>query len=163
MRELLARGQREEARQLAHAMKGAAGTLGVSLVFQAASALDKSLRPQTLPASDETVMLLLTDCEQQYQRFGDALNSLPNATSTATPASHPPLDGEMKTRLLRLSQQIKDSDFSVQSRLQEDAQLLRQVMSAQFAAFDREISNFNFEHAAELLDQALSRYTPPEA
>ncbi len=163
MRELLARGQREEARQLAHAMKGAAGTLGVSLVFQAASALDKSLRPQTLPASDDTVMLLLTDCEQQYQRFGDALNSLPNTTSTATPASHPPLDGEMKTRLLRLSQQIKDSDFSVQSRLQEDAQLLRQVMSAQFAAFDREISNFNFEHAAELLDQALSRYTPPEA
>jgi hypothetical protein len=71
-----------------------------------------------------------------------------------------PLNGDMRQRLLTLSQQIKDSDFSVQSRLQDDASLLKQVLADQFLTFDRHISNFNFESAAELLDHALTKNLP---
>lgn len=160
MREMLAQGRHEDARQLAHAIKGAAGTLGVMPVFQFASVFDKALRPQE-PAQSEALLGELLDAfEQSYQQFHLAMTRL-KGNSVAEPGpADVPLNGDMRQRLLTLSQQIKDSDFSVQSRLQDDASLLKQVLADQFLTFDRHISNFNFESAAELLDHALTKNPP---
>ncbi len=157
MRALLAAGSREDARQLAHAMKGAAGTLGVTRVFQTASALDKSLRPQDPSPTREEIDMRLEDCEKSYREFHDALKAFADKKNPETGDGDLSMDEEMRSRLLKLSQQIKDADFSVQARLQEEARLLKQILADQFSIFERHISNFNFESAAELLDQALTK------
>ena len=163
MRELLTQGQREEARQLAHAIKGAAGTLGVMFVFQSASAFDKALRPQDPAPSEATLDKLLLMFEQAYEQFRDDLRRITKAQLPEVTPENAPLNTEMRQRLLSLSQQIKDSDFSVQSRLQEEAGLLKQLLAEQFSAFDRHIGNFDFESAAELLDQALANHGQQDA
>ncbi|NHC05249.1 CBS domain-containing protein [Azonexus fungiphilus] len=150
IRELLAADQRDEAHRLAHSLKGAAGTLGATATFQAATDLDQAIRQQRpTPA----ILPLVAACETAYRQLHAALimppPAAPSGDGQATPA-------ELRRRLASLSQQLKDCDFAVQGRLQSDGEPLRQLLAGEFAAFERHIADFDFAAAAEQLDRALA-------
>jgi PAS domain S-box-containing protein len=153
MRDLLAQGEAEEARRLAHSMKGAAGTLGANAVFLSSAEVDQGIRQQ-IPNAE--LQALITRCETHYRELHDALQSLRQAASATSgdKASNLPPE-KIRQQLGGLSQQLKEGDFAVQNCLQKDAELLRQVLGSEFAGFERNIADFDFTAAAEQLDKAL--------
>ena len=153
MRELLAQGEAEEARRLAHSLKGAAATLGATMVFQAAANLDQSIR-QSRP--NDEILHAIADCERQYSLLHDALQQTPQALKESRPIVSSPT-AELHQKLASLAQQLKDCDFAVQARLQSEGELLRQLLGEDFPRFERQIADFDFTTAAELLAQALDR------
>jgi PAS domain S-box-containing protein len=153
MRELLAQGEAEDARRLAHSLKGAAATLGATAVFQAAADVDHAIR-QSRP-SDE-ILHGIADCERQYSQLHDALQQAPQALRESRPIGEAST-AELRQQLASLTQQLRDCDFAVQARLQNDAEILRQVLGEDFSRFERQIADFDFAAAAELLDLALTR------
>ncbi|WP_306604227.1 CBS domain-containing protein [Azonexus sp.] len=155
MRELLAQGDAEEVRRLAHSIKGAAGTLGAMAVFQSAAELDQSIRQQTpidqLPA-------LIEQCEMHYNQLHHAILALQQPTLKPLDQENAGMTSErLRQQLGTLARQLKECDFAVQSRLQADTAVLQQLLGSEFASFDRKIADFDFEAAAEQLDAALAR------
>jgi PAS domain S-box-containing protein len=153
MRELLAAGEAEEARRLAHSLKGAAATLGATAVFQAAADLDQSIR-QARPNTE--ILNGIAECEQQYRQLHDALQLAPQVNLENAAVAEIPAD-RLRQQLAGLAQQLKDCDFAVQARLQNERELLRQLLGEDFPRFERQIADFDFTTAAELLAQALDR------
>jgi PAS domain S-box-containing protein len=153
MRELLSQGEAEEARRLAHSLKGAAGTLGASGVFHSSAAVDHGIRQQ-IP--DDELLPLIAHCETQYRELHNALQAL-HQTSIANISDGPPgLPAEqVRQQLGGLSQQLKEGDFAVHNRLQNDAAVLQQLLGNEFAGFERKIADFDFTSAADQLDKAL--------
>lgn len=151
MRALLAGGNAEEARRLAHSIKGAAATLGATRVFETAAAVDHAIREEK---TRDEVLPLIDSCATAYQALRDALAELPDAApvNEPGPAFTP---AQLRQRLLGLVQQLAGGDFAVQARLQEDAPLLRAALGAGYPAFEQRIAEFDFATAAELLAQAL--------
>ena len=154
MHELFALGELEEARRLAHSIKGAAGTLGATAVFQSAADLDHAIRQQR-PA--EEIARLIVDCESSYQQLHAALAGQRQAAQASMQQGSGATTEELRRQLTSLSQQLKDCDFAVQGRLQTEARMLQQVLGEAFGSFERKIADFDFEAAAEQLDQALAR------
>ena len=153
MRELLTQGENEEARRLAHSLKGAAATLGASAVFQSAADVDHAIRQ--LRPNDE-ILRLIADCERQYRQLHDALHVAPPSVQRSQTQLSMPAD-EVRQHLASLTQQLHDCDFAAQARLQTDGTVLRQLLGEDFPRFERQIADFDFAAAAELLAQAMAR------
>ncbi|WP_281983595.1 CBS domain-containing protein [Azonexus hydrophilus] len=153
MRELLTQGENEEARRLAHSLKGAAATLGASAVFQSAADVDHAIR-QARP--NDEILRLIADCERQYRQLHDALQVAPPSVQRSQPQLNMAA-GEVRQQLASLTQQLHDCDFAAQARLQTDGAILRQLLGEDFPRFERQIADFDFAAAAELLAQALAR------
>ena len=154
IRELLLCGEEEEARRLAHSIKGAAGTLGATRVFEAAAAVDHAIRQQR-PANE--VLDLVDVLDGAYHVLHDALARLAANTEPAAVATEVLGAEEIRSRLDGLVRQLIDGDFAVQSRLQRDADVLRQALGGMHPAFERKIAEYDFPAAAELLEQALQK------
>ncbi|HOI52959.1 MAG TPA: ATP-binding protein, partial [Azonexus sp.] len=154
IRELLLCGEEEEARRLAHSIKGAAGTLGATRVFEAAAAVDHAIRQQR-PANE--VLDLIDVLDGAYHVLHDALARLAANTEPAAVATEVLGAEQIRSRLDGLVRQLIDGDFAVQSRLQRDAEVLRQALGGMHPAFERKIAEYDFPAAAELLEQALQK------
>ncbi|WP_374328603.1 CBS domain-containing protein [Azonexus sp.] len=154
IRELLLCGEEEEGRRLAHSIKGAAGTLGATRVFEAAAAVDHAIRQQR-PVSD--VLDLVDALDNAYRELHDALARLPASSAPAEVAGETLSSAQIRSRLDGLVRQLIDGDFAVQSRLQRDAEVLRQALGGMHPAFERKIAEYDFPAAAELLEQALQK------
>ena len=157
MRQLLTQGEPDEARRLAHSIKGAAGTLGVTTVFQASTELDQAIREQS---PTERLQTLIDHCEMHYNRLNLALQALQNLgedNPSPNPQAHDLSAAAMRQQLDPLSRQLKECDFAAQAHLQANTALLQKVLGGEFTSFNRKIADFDFEAAAEQLDTALAR------
>jgi PAS domain S-box-containing protein len=85
LREALAAGQAEAARQRLHTLKGAAGSLGATALHAAALALEHALRGHETALIPERVATLQTE----MQALDAVLARLPEAATDAVPAPDP--------------------------------------------------------------------------
>lgn len=155
IREELAQGNQNEARRLAHSLKGAAGTLGATAIRQSAAELEAAIRDQV-----GDIEVLIETCAAAYTALSYHLQALlpPPAAVLPEPASSPTVNppGRRKT-LLELRQRLHDGDLSAQTLLAEQIPLLHEVLGDGYAAFEAAVSAFDFETALVKLDSA----TPP--
>ncbi|MBS1160335.1 MAG: hypothetical protein H6R15_2754 [Proteobacteria bacterium] len=150
IRHELSVGNNNEARRLAHSLKGAAGTLGANAIRQAASDLEMAIRE---PGKGNDIEALISTCANAYGRLSEALATLLPSAPVAAPAVAAPTVGEDEQRqLLKLRQHLRHGDLGALPLIAEVAPLLGKLLGDHYAAFDAAISNFDFEAALTLLD-----------
>jgi PAS domain S-box-containing protein len=144
----LAANDQNEARRLAHSIKGAAATLGAVAIQRAASALEQAIKESRTPAE---ISRLLAETDHCYQQL-NAFLKVRKVEQTALGAG---LDSAAwlaaQPMLLALRQQLSDGDLSAQTLLGEQAPLLRNLLGSRYKAFEGHISSFDFEAALALL------------
>ncbi|MCL2887599.1 MAG: ATP-binding protein, partial [Betaproteobacteria bacterium] len=131
----LAAGNSEEARRLAHSIKGAAGSLGAVACQEAAAELEMAIKneqPQAVIAPLRQRLAVV------YQALGDALHPLLAGAPTATVASSQPLEQTLN-ELRRL---LDAGEMQAQELLRQHEALLRPALGSAFPAFARLIDNF---------------------
>jgi two-component system sensor histidine kinase/response regulator len=144
IRRELAADNRNEARRLAHSLKGAAGTLGAETIRQAAAELEAAIRDAE-PGSD--LEALISNCASTYNTLSDALAGIlpePAGTTTGTAPANQEIS---RLRLL-----LRSSDFCALGLSTEQAPALKALLGKNYTAFDLAIGNFDFEAALALLD-----------
>jgi two-component system, sensor histidine kinase and response regulator len=143
IRQAIADGRREEARRLAHSLKGAAGTLGATAVHEKAANLEKAIREdQPEPQLGSLLNELAStqaDLEQQLRPLlAEALPAAPTAPA--------------REILAELRRHLLHGDIHAQDMLRLHEPALLHSMAADFADFARLVANFDFEAARKLLD-----------
>jgi len=151
IRQLLATGQAEEARRLAHSMKGAAGTLGAMAVQRSAAALDSAIKENQPPSVVEP---LIGQTAQAYGELCRHLVKLPSATPPGTPGISPEARAELLNELRRL---LDEGDVSCQELVRLQTACLRSALGADFPVFERMVASFDFEAALQLIEQSVER------
>ena len=146
IRQCLASGNGDEARRLAHSLKGAAGTLGASAVHNAAAALENALRAGSEPA---TVDSLLSQAATAYGELGAALRPLLAAAVDAPPMASPPPDPGMLSELRTL---LAAGEVHAQEFVRRQEPALRGVLGSAFPTFEQLVGDFDFEAAQLLLE-----------
>jgi two-component system sensor histidine kinase/response regulator len=139
IRQLIASGNYADARRLAHSLKGAAGTLGAVAVQQQAAALETAIQALR-PISELTI--LINQAEQSYQDLAARIAVL-HGTAPANPQL-----------VLELRRHLQAGDMDVQKLLNQQAGEIRMLLGDSYHQFKQLISNFDFESALRLLDQA---------
>jgi CheY-like chemotaxis protein/HPt (histidine-containing phosphotransfer) domain-containing protein len=148
----LAAGRAEDARQRAHALKGAAGSLGATRVQAAAAALELALRTsapaETLPSLVETLQI--------EQRALDAiLESLP-AAGDSDPAGH--ADSVRATAVLRELESLLAADNTwAGDKFEANRALLLATLGAEVRDLGRRIAAFDYPGALAIVREMLRR------
>lgn len=146
IRRELASGNDNEARRLAHSLKGAAGTLGAEAVRRTAAELEAAIR-DALPGS--RLEPLIDDCASAYKHLSDALAGiLPEPAETTVEA---PLSPQALSKICHL---LHNGDFRAQTAIAEQKPLLKAWLGKNYAVFDKAIGDFDFEAALALLEAA---------
>ncbi|MDO9243432.1 MAG: PAS domain S-box protein, partial [Rhodocyclaceae bacterium] len=154
---LLANDQREVARNLAHGIKGAAGTLGLTRLASAATELDAVLHNERDNPNAPLLAPLLATLSEALETLRTAVAGLPAETNaTAVPAHAAP--AEISHLLDRLENLLAADDITVADLLAEQRALLRQVFGAAATALERQIDAFNYQAALDTL-RTLKRDT----
>ncbi|MDP3540490.1 MAG: CBS domain-containing protein [Azonexus sp.] len=143
----LAAGNVEEARRLAHSLKGASGTLGAVAVQQSAAALEAAIK-ENQPAA--TIAPLIGQTASHYGELCRHLHRLLAAPPAAPATSGQPLPVELLDELCR---QLDEGNIGVQEQVRQWAPQLQELLGENFPAFERKVSNFDFEAALALLEQ----------
>ncbi|UCV02206.1 PAS domain-containing protein [Dechloromonas denitrificans] len=151
IRQQLAVGQSEEARRLAHSMKGAAGTLGAVAVQRSAAALDSAIKENQPPAVIEP---LIEETAQAYAELCRHLAELPAAAPPGPPSISPEACAELLDELRRL---LDEGDVSCQELVRLQTACLRSALGADFPVFERMVASFDFEAALQLIEQSAER------
>ena len=145
-RALLASGQREDARNLAHGLKGAAGSLGLVHLQAAAAGLETALR---LGRDDaEQLDPLFAALRQALQQLQTAVAGLP--AETAAPAHEPLVElapAEILSLLERLESLLAADDITVADLLTDNRALLRLAFDVQAQLLERQVDAFSFQAA----------------
>ncbi|MBS1191851.1 MAG: sensor hybrid histidine kinase [Rhodocyclaceae bacterium] len=150
LRQALAAGDRDEARRLAHSMKGAAGNLGAHALQTAAAALEAALGPRSDPAAVEP---RLAGVEAETRRLLAAIDALPApAEQDAAAAVDPGQVAEVASRLEAL---LLCDDFQAAEVFSEAGHLLRSAFGPLAQKLEEEIRCFNYPGALETLRQAM--------
>jgi len=144
IRRAIADGQQEEARRLAHSLKGAAGTLGATAVQAQAAKLEKAIREDQPEASLTRLVDELAGTQADLERQLRPLLASTPAVAPSAPARE--ILAELRRHLLL-------GDIHAQDMLRLHEPALRQEMAADFADFARLIADFDFEAAGKLLDK----------
>ena len=151
IRHQLAAGNVEEARRLAHSMKGAAGTLGAVGVQKSAAALEAAIKEGQPPAVLEPLI------EQTAQAYGALCRRLLDLPMDA-PQGTAPISAEGCSELLdELRRLLDEGEVRVQELVRLQAATLRSVLDADFPAFERMVTSFDFEAALLLIERARQR------
>ena len=151
IRQQLAVDNIDEARRLAHSLKGAAGALGASELQKIAAQLEMAIRDRIDASQTE---ILIDQCDQAYSTLS---RQLLGVLGTLEAAPDTPVSLASQSRLLGdLRQLLGQSEMSVQTLVQQQATTLRALFGPRYALFEQSVSAFDFESALALLD-ALER------
>ena len=149
IRQALSAGNSNEARRLAHSLKGAAGTLGVLAVQQSAADLEMAIKNNDDAALTESLIERTDMVYRSLQaQLHTALNASGSAVAVAVAATlaTPDLVANMH-HLLQLG------DVGAQQLLRQQAPALAQTLGTHFKQFETLLSAFDFGTALALLDQ----------
>ncbi|MEO5342533.1 MAG: ATP-binding protein [Gammaproteobacteria bacterium SHHR-1] len=145
VRQAIEQGDWEEARRLAHSLKGVAGNLGITQVQQQASLLEQSCREQG------------PQWQGQLQALGEQLEQVLTGLERLQPeaqAARPALAAELKTQLQRLLDLLQADDFSAHEMVGQLAQCPgAEHHAAAIKAIERALEAYDYSHAARLIRQ----------
>jgi two-component system sensor histidine kinase/response regulator len=148
LRRMLSEENREEARRIAHSLKGVSATLGAVHINQASIALEQAIRDG---AEKATLLPLIDHVEEAYHALHSQLATLQENTSP--PAAS--IDAAAAQTLLQeIRRELEHGDMSVQERVRFHAETLKQLLGPRFGEFDNLVSSFEFENALAFLNQA---------
>jgi HPt (histidine-containing phosphotransfer) domain-containing protein len=132
----------QEARRLAHSLKGSSGTLGVVAVQRLALALEVALR-EGRDSGAEVLAL-----EAELGRVVPAILSAIPAETVAAPSATVSRDDVLST-LRELEILLADGDTEVGRRMSQVAQLLRPAFGEQVGELERLIDGFQYPQALD--------------
>jgi len=148
----LANGKRSEAAALAHALKGAAATLGARRIAEVAGELE--LTAKNAAIGDSAVPPCLQAIRSEFTAIAAVLPPAPveRPTEPAVPAD----PGKFKKVLNVLETALAQGDLSAAELLDEHKDLLRAGLGSDFESLARLVAEFDFEQAQASL-HALRR------
>ena len=157
IRGALAADDRETAHRLAHTVKGVAGNVGASDLFEAAVAVDSAFKDEDRAAVESGLPRL----EEELRRVLTSIGTI--AGSDAGPSSHTPCDividaAELTPHFERLAELLSNDDAAA---LQELEQLLPKIKGTDAEEGGRRLSGciaaYDFETALEELKKLRGR------
>ena len=151
IRDCLLVNNNNEARRLAHSLKGAAGALGAHAVQHATAALESAIT-ESRPAAE--IFQLIEDSANFYARLQqDVARLKPDSTTTAENA----LDQNTVQSIIdNMRRQLRNSDFSATKTLASYPEVFSQRLGDNHKRFENCLNNFDFEVALTLLEQSLN-------
>jgi len=150
IRAAVAAGQGDEARRLAHSLKGAAATLGAGALREKALDVEMAARAG-LGADEMAAMLEALDAE--LAALVATLRALPPAAPPAPPSGPPGADGTAAA-LARLETLLANDDIEASACWQAEAGRLAAALGPAAAAIGAAIDRYDFVAALELLRAA---------
>ena len=151
IRQRLAEQNTDEARRLAHSLKGAAGTLGAVALQKVAATLEQAIK-----AGEVTDLLipLIDQTAVAYESLRSHLHGLPTQQAMPTP---PASQSPSPRVLAQLRHLLESGEVGVQEFVRQEAAQMHGALGSNFVVFEQLIWSFDFEAALTLLD----RINPP--
>ncbi len=138
LREALAFGDPARAEEITHRLKGAAGNLGLDVLFQAAMALNTRLRQDDRAAIEPGLAALIEASKALRETTSDWH---PQSTGAATD------DQDPETVLAQLNDWLASSDARAVEYFDTHQALLARYLNADLANLAQQIREFNFSEA----------------
>ncbi len=151
----LADGQIDKARFLAHTLKGAAGTLGLTQLQEAVEALDRSLQSPFDTGDEEEIHRLVDVVSSEQINLHEALSLLPMPTVSERAVE---LDDLVQARevLVRLETLLANDDTSANGLFTESESLLLSFFAASAERLGQQIAAFDYPSALQTIESMLS-------
>jgi two-component system sensor histidine kinase/response regulator len=152
-------GDTEQARSLAHRLRGVAANLGALEVQAAAGVLEQRLGQKSPLVDGQGLLAALSD---SLSRLSAALDGVLPAAQVAAdqapalPAPDPSLWAPVRTLLVG---QLRDGDPAAQDTLTDHASLLEAALGAQWRSLQARVRQFEFEEALVLLENSATAPT----
>ena len=156
--ELLAAGRVQEARRLAHTLKGVTATLGAHRVAELTGRLEVVLGMQPVPGSCET---LIGEIGRELSALQAAISGLPDAEQPAADTA-PPDPIRLRTVVAELEATLAEDNTRAGQLVSENSSLLRAAFGESFDDLAHEVEKFDFEAALETLRALLKTHLPPD-
>ncbi len=147
----------EDARRLAHTLKGTAATLGLTRLSESAVALEKALRESQ---DQDRLAPLQRACHLELVALHEALATLGQVAELAVTDADL---AEVKTLLDRLDALLARNDAAALKLLEDSRGLLRYALGAAADQLGREIEGFDLPTALETLRAARKVMAQAEA
>jgi two-component system sensor histidine kinase/response regulator len=149
IRSNLATGNRDEARRLAHSLKGVSATLGAILINKTSMALETAIKEGQDKAFIEP---LIEAAEQAYTSLREQLANVAQPAQTGDDAG----DAAATTALIeRLRHELQQGEMSAQDLVRRQAKTLKKVLGGGFLAFEELVASFDFERALTFLNDNI--------
>jgi two-component system sensor histidine kinase/response regulator len=147
--EALAQGDVATAERLAHTLKGVAGNIGAMPVQAAAAELEKAIRDR---APSETALINVREV------LGPLVAQLKSSTATEEVAPVAAADpAAIKAAGEELGKLLDEFDPGAVRYVEENEALFRSLFTTSFFDFNKQLQDFAFSEARELLNEALAR------
>ncbi|MGE0388386.1 MAG: PAS domain S-box protein [Gammaproteobacteria bacterium] len=148
---LIAGGRRNEARRIAHAIKGAAGTVGAGNAFHLASAIESAL------AADSNTMDPGVDVRALHAELRRLVDEV-RARLAPEPEAGAPIPGpDLEATMDRIESALMEADFVAVTLYRDAAPRLQAVLGALARRFENHLRNFDYTQALETLRTARAR------
>ena len=151
LRARIAEGAHDEARRLAHSIKGAAATLGATRLQSAAAGLEQAVLAQR----GEEIEALVRGVEEAQADLARALGTLPGREGTAAPATFDPAAAERA--MGELERLLVEGDIDAGACLRASAPQLSARLGEAAPILERQIAAFDYEAALDTLRRARGR------
>jgi CheY-like chemotaxis protein/HPt (histidine-containing phosphotransfer) domain-containing protein len=139
--ECLKAGEIDEARHLAHTLKGSPGTLGLIRLQEAASALEENLRSQGDKVGDE-VYHLIEAVSTEQNHLHEALARITEQAAAENVAEADPVEAQKV--IDRLIDLLKKDDTEANALLAEARELLRATFGHVVEQLEQQIEAFDY-------------------
>ena len=148
LREDLDAGRADAARQRAHTLKGAAGSLGATTLQSAAAAIELAMRESKLP---QTLPTLLNDLQAAQAALDEALGRVPDA------AANEEADARVRAQavLVQLEPLLASEDVAADDLFKAHRPLLLTTYGTAAIQLGRQIERFDFPSALAALRELL--------
>jgi CheY-like chemotaxis protein len=145
-------GNRDQARRIAHSLKGAAGTIGATMLQELAAALEAAIA-SAAPARETAAKAEAVDA--CLRRLVDALHAVLPTDHDAIPTAFDP--DAVESTLDRLETLLAAADFDVGATFRAASSLLRAALGDAVAAFEAPMRNHDYPAALEALRAVRAR------
>jgi two-component system sensor histidine kinase/response regulator len=154
IRSHIASGNRDEARRLAHSLKGVSATLGAVLINKASVALETAIKD----GCDKIVIEpLIGAAEEAYTSLHEQLASLTQPAQVGQLE----VDATAGTALIeRLRRELQQGEMSAQDLVRQHAKALNKRIGKNYRQFESCVVAFDFEQALAILNDATQPGKP---
>jgi two-component system sensor histidine kinase/response regulator len=154
LRQTLAEGNTDEARRLAHSLKGVSATLGAVAIHRASVALEEAIKAGQPMAQIEP---LIEDAAKVYASLREQLAKFEQAPRASDGIGSAPATAALIERIRR---ELQLGEISVQELVIQQANTLRMVLGIRHPEFEGLVASFDFENALACLNAAVPRKLP---
>ncbi len=148
----LSAGDRDEARRLAHTLKGSAGTLGLTKLQDLAKALEEYLKrnPDNLAKGSEEAFNLIRAVGAEQNKLHATLHRTALSVAQERLAGSSPADAQRAVERLRALLAV--DDVAANALFMQSAQSLKELYGAKVEQLGRQVEAFDYPAALKILD-----------